>query len=109
MGQQTRTARKQEPIMKPTAEHHSTTIKVSLGQDMRRFTISEPLRVLQLREHCVGLFGIPDASFKLLWVDEDGDRISIVHEDDLKEAFCAVCQSNTTLRLELASVTTHGY
>jgi len=61
----------------------TTCIKASLDNDLRRFSVGSDISLDDLTSMLASRFAVPSVS--LAWIDEDGDSISVVTKDDLRE------------------------
>ena len=75
-------------------------VKVTNGTEIRRFTAtSDTLTWSHLSKRCAEMFDIPKP-FKLTYVDDEGDRITLSSDDELSEAVnIALASSPAVLRL----------
>lgn len=87
-------------------------IKVKYGETLRRFNAqvndggSLDIDILRLREKIISLFGFsPDADFTLTYIDEDGDVVTLVDDDDLYDV---MNQSLNPLRITVKLNTRNG-
>lgn len=79
--------------------------KVVLNDDMRRFELAYPLSLSALLESVVAKFGLErSAKLRIVWIDSDGDHITICSDAALVEAFSTT--SGAPLRLQLVPAAT---
>jgi len=78
-------------------------IKTQLNDDLRRHTVDAQTTLAQLEQLVRAAYDIPEAAaLQMRYLDEDGDLISLAHDDDLREAFLPVASSGT-LRIHLSA------
>jgi len=70
-------------------------VKIQYGDDLRRVVVAS-LSLFDLRALCTKSFGILNAQLK--YIDPDGDKVSIVEEEDLQEAL-RLAGPNSPLRV----------
>ena len=78
--------------------------KLSGSNDLRRRTVplmDGTLAYVTVLEMVTELFQLGGASFKLLWLDEDEDLVTIGTDADVHEAVRWALSASTTLRLEV--------
>eukprot|EP00457_Paulinella_chromatophora_P002808 gb/GEZN01002813.1/.p1 GENE.gb/GEZN01002813.1/~~gb/GEZN01002813.1/.p1 ORF type:complete len:458 (+),score=49.00 gb/GEZN01002813.1/:479-1852(+) len=81
----------------------SVTVKVALGKDLRRIQIPD-LQFASLYQKCRSTFALEKTKF--LYVDNEGDLITIANDAELEEAFQLSKLENKILKLQLEPVQT---
>eukprot|EP00808_Paulinella_micropora_P001828 g68086.t1 len=79
------------------------TVKVAFGKDLRRVQLPD-LRFSTLSTKCRSTFTVDKTKF--LYVDNEGDLITIANDAELEEAFQLSKQENKILKLQLENVAT---
>jgi len=80
-------------------------VKMTNGTDMRRFTCTEPLTWASLSERVKSAFELTDQTFKLTYMDDENDCITMSTNDELTEAVnLALASTPTILRLTVRPI-----
>ena len=99
------TGTRQAETMAATTRDQTLIVKMTNGTDMRRFTCTEPLTWASLSNRVKSAYELTDQPYKLTYMDDENDCITISTNEELMEAVkLALASTPAILRLTVHTI-----
>jgi hypothetical protein len=85
----------------------ATTVKLMLGADIRRAALDEPT-LAALRALVKTHFKLGARACRLLWVDDEGDRVTLTADEQVQEALALAGSGGRLLKIEVLPAAVAG-